>query len=126
MKLIVTAASVAMAGFCFSAHATVPDNAAVYSTEQSKGSLSTGGKDTYTKTFAVVVANLSDKDFDLAKLCLRAIAPDHQEFKLNKVDEKLTKGTVKKGQPVKGVAVFASDNAAVQQAALIRLSDDCE
>ncbi|ADP10411.1 DUF4354 family protein [Erwinia pyrifoliae] len=126
MKLIIMAASVAMAGFCFSANATVPDNAAVYSTEQSKGSISAGGKDTYTKTFAVVVANLSDKDVDLAKLCLRAIAPDHQEFKLDTVDEKLTKGTVKKGQRVKGVAVFASDNAAVHQAALIRLSDDCE
>lgn len=126
MKRFIMAASVTMVGFCCAANAAVPDNAAVYSTEKSKGSMSIGGKDAYTKSFEVVVANLSDKDVDLSTLCLKAVAPNQQEFKLDTVDEKLTKGLVKKGQQVKGVAVFASDNAAVQQTALIKLTDDCK
>lgn len=126
MKHIIMAASVTMAFFCCAANAAVPDNVAVYSTEQSKGSVSIGGNDVYTKTFEVVVANLADKEIDLSKLCLKASSPDHQEFKLDTVDEKLTKGTVKQGQSVKGIALFSSDNAAVQQAALIKISDDCK
>lgn len=126
MKPFIMAALVAMAGSGFTANAAVPDNAAVYATEQSKGSLSIGGRDAYTKTFEVVVANLSDRAIDLSTLCLRAIAPDHQEFTPDTLDEKLTKSVVKKAQSVKGAAVFASDNAAVLQAALIKLTDDCE
>lgn len=126
MKLFMMAASVFMVGICFTANASAPDNSAVYATEQSKGSVSIGGKDAYTKTFEVTVANVSDKDFDLSKLCLKAISPDHQEFKLDTVDKNLTEGMVKKGQHVKGAAVFSSDNAAVLQAALIKLTDDCE
>ncbi|WP_042959174.1 DUF4354 family protein [Erwinia tasmaniensis] len=126
MKRFIMAASVTVAGFCSVAHAAVPDNAAVYATEHSKGSMSIAGKDVYTKTFEVMVANLADKEFDLSTLCLKAVAPDHQEFKLDTVDEKLTTGKVKKGQSVKGIAVFASDNAAVQQTALVKLTDDCK
>lgn len=126
MKHFIMAASAIVSGFCFTANATAPDNVVVYSTEKSKGSISSGDKYAYTKSFEVVVANLSDKDFDLSTLCLKAFTPNQQDFKLDTVDEKLTKGMLKKGQQVKGMAVFASDNAAVQQTALIKLTDDCK
>ncbi|CDL87840.1 DUF4354 family protein [Xenorhabdus cabanillasii] len=126
MKVSTLVASVALAGFCFTAHASALDNVAVYSTEKSNGSISVGGKNAYTKSFEVAVANLSDKDIDLSKLCLKAYSPDKKEFSLDTVDEDLNQGTLKAGKSVKGIAVFASENDVVHKAALIKISDDCK
>lgn len=126
MKVTTIAASLALASFCFAANAATPDNIAVYSTEQSNGSMSVGGKNAYTKTFTVAVAKLSGNDIDLSKLCLKAYSPDNKEFKLDTVDEILSTGILKKGETVKGIAVFSSENDAVFKAALIKISDDCK
>lgn len=126
MKAFTIILSSALAGFCFTASAANPDNVAVYATEQSQGSMSIGGKDAYTKTFEVAVAKLSGDSIDLSKLCLKAYSPDNKEFKLDTVDEKLSAGTLKEGELVKGIAVFASKNDAVFKAALVKISDDCK
>ncbi|VEB99709.1 Uncharacterised protein [Cedecea lapagei] len=126
MKAFAAISTLALASFSFSAAAAVPETIAVYATQKSDGSMSVGGKSAYTKTFEVMVANLSDKDVDLSKVCLKATAPDHKEFKLDTVDEDLTKGHLKAGKTVKGMAVFASEDAAVYRAALVTLSDECK
>ena len=71
-------------------------------------------------------AKLSGDSIDLSKLCLKAYSPDNKEFKLDTVDEKLSAGTLKEGELVKGIAVFASKNDAVFKAALVKISDDCK
>ncbi|MEX0444887.1 DUF4354 family protein [Xenorhabdus sp. SGI246] len=126
MKVSTLVASIALAGFCFVANASALDNVAVYSTEKSDGSMSVGGKNAYTKSFEVAVANLSGKDIDLSKLCLKAYSPDKKEFRLDTVDEELSQGTLKAGKSVKGIAVFASENDEVHKAALIKISDNCK
>ncbi|MDX7988257.1 DUF4354 family protein [Xenorhabdus sp. 12] len=126
MKLYAVTAFFALVGFCFAANATTPDNIAVYSTEKSNGSVSTGSKYFYTKTFEVAIANLAGKDVDLSKLCLKAYSPDNKAFSLDTVDEKLSTGTLKNKAMTKGFAVFASENDSVFKAALVKLSDDCK
>ncbi|WP_047681670.1 MULTISPECIES: DUF4354 family protein [Xenorhabdus] len=126
MKVSTLVASVTLAGFCFVANASTLDNVVVYSTEKSNGSMSVGSKNAYTKSFEVAVANLSGKDIDLSKLCLKAYSPDKKEFRLDTVDEELNQGTLKAGKSVKGIAVFASENDVVHKAALIKISDNCK
>ncbi|NIF32830.1 DUF4354 family protein [Enterobacter sp. Cy-643] len=126
MKAFAVISTLALTSFCFSAAASVSDSLAVYATQKSTGSMSVGGKSAYTNTFDVALANLSDKDVDLSKVCLKATAPDHKEFKLDTVDEALVKGQLKAGKMAKGIAVFASEDAGVYKAGLITLSDDCK
>lgn len=126
MKMTTIAASLAVAGFFSAANAATTDNIAVYSTVKSNGSMSIAGKTAYTKTFEVMLAKLSGDDIDLSKLCLKAYSPDNKEFKLDTVDEGLSSGLLKEGKPVKGIAMFASESDAVSQAALVKISDDCE
>ena len=126
MKTSTIIASLALAGFCFAANAADLDDVAVYATEKSKGSVSIGSKNVYTKTFEVAIAKLSGGGTDLSKLCLKAYSPDNKEFKLDTVDEKLSSGSLKEGELIKGIAVFASENDAVLKAALVKASDACE
>ena len=126
MKVLTLVSSLALAGFCFSAVAATPENIAVYATHKSTGSMSVGGKSAYTNTFEVMVANVSDKDIDLSKVCLKATAPDHKEFALDTVDEALSKGSLRAGKMAKGIAVFASEDAKVNDALLITLSAECK
>ncbi|WP_145577049.1 DUF4354 family protein [Yersinia mollaretii] len=126
MKVSAIITSLTLAGFCFAANASTPSNIAVYATEQSQGSISIGDKIAYTKTFEVSIAKLSADTVDLSKFCLKAYSPDKKEFKLDTVDEVLTSGSLKEGKPVKGIAVFASENDAVLNAALVKISDDCK
>lgn len=126
MKVYAVILSLTLAGFCLAANASTLGNVAVYATEQSQGSVSIGDKTAYTKTFEVSIAELSADTVDLSKLCLKAYSPEKKEFKLDTVDEILTSGFLKAGKPVKGIAVFASENDAVLNAALIKISDDCK
>ncbi|MFW5389532.1 DUF4354 family protein [Yersinia sp. 2544 StPb PI] len=126
MKISIISAFCALASFSFAANAATPVNIAVYATEKSNGSMSVGGKNAYTKTFDIVVANISDKDIDLSKFCLKAYSPDNKEFTPDTIDEVLTKGTLKEGTSVKSFAMFASENDAVYKAALIKISDNCK
>lgn len=52
-------------------------------------------------------------------------SPDHKEFKLDTVDEVLTSSSLKDDEPIKGIAVFASENDAVFKAALVKISNNC-
>jgi hypothetical protein len=124
MKVSAIFAFLTLAGFCFAANASTPSNVAVYATEQSQGSISIGDKTAYTKTFEVSLAKLSADTVDLSRLCLKVYSPDKKEYKLDTVDEVLTSGSLK--EPVKGIAVFASENDDVLKAALVKISDDCK
>jgi hypothetical protein len=114
-----------LAGSGFAANASTVGDIAVYATEKSQGSISIGTKDAYTKTFEIALAKLSGNDIDLSKTCLKAYAKNNQEFKLDTVDEALVSGVLKKGDMVKGIAVFADNNDAVLNAALVKISDNC-
>lgn len=126
MKTSTIIISFILVGLGFAANATEPDNIIVYSTAKSNGSMSVGNQSSYVKTFDVAMANLSNNDIDLSKLCLKAYSPDNEEFYLDTVDETLSSGILKKGKQVKGVAVFSSDNNAISKAALIKISDYCK
>lgn len=126
MKVSAIIATLTLAGFSFAANASTPDNVAVYASQQSQGSTSMGDKTAYTKTFEVSLAKLSADTVDLSKLCLKAYSPDKKEFKLDTVDDALTSGYLKEGKPVKGIAVFSSENDAVFKAALVKISDECK
>ncbi|MCW2484724.1 DUF4354 family protein [Candidatus Symbiopectobacterium sp. NZEC127] len=126
MKVSMIVASLTLAGFSFSANASTPDNMAVYATAQSNGSISVGNKMAYTKSFEVAVVKLFGDGVDLSKLCLKAYSPDNKAFRLDTVDEALTTGILKEGKSVKGIAMFASENAAVFNAAVVKITDDCK
>ncbi|MBG6244979.1 hypothetical protein CS369_09755 [Candidatus Symbiopectobacterium sp. 'North America'] len=126
MKASMIVATLALAGFSFAANASMPDNIAVYATAQSNGSISVGNKLAYTKSFDVTVVKLFGDDIDLSKLCLKAYSPDNKMFRLDTVDEELTAGILKEGKSVKGIAMFASENAAVLDAAVVKITDDCK
>ncbi|MGQ5837765.1 DUF4354 family protein [Serratia sp. IR-2025] len=126
MKVFVIIASLTLAGFCLAANASTLGDVAVYATEQSQGSISMGGKTAYTKTFEVSIVALSAGTVDLSKLCLKAYSPDEKEFRLDTVDEVLTSDALKEGKPVKGIVVFSSENDAVHNAALVKISEDCK
>ncbi|MGL9734988.1 MAG: DUF4354 family protein [Symbiopectobacterium sp.] len=99
---------------------------AVYATAQSNGSIPVGNKLAYTKSFNVTVVKLFGDDVDLSKLCLKAYSPDNKMFRLDTVDEELTTGILKEGKSVKGIAMFASENTAVLDAAVVKITDDCK
>lgn len=126
MKFLTIAGALSLTVLCTAANAATSDDIAVYATAKSQGSVSVGGKDVYTKTFDVSVAKLPGDTVDLSKFCLKAYSPDNKVFKLDTVDEKLSRGVLKAGKPVKGIAVFASETDAVYQAALVKISDDCK
>ncbi|EMJ5884538.1 DUF4354 family protein [Enterobacter cloacae] len=126
MKISAIVALLTLTGFCFAANASTPSNVAVYATEKSQGSISIGDKTAYTKTFEIVLTKLSADIIDLSNTCLKAYSRDNKEYKLDTVDEVLTSGSLKEGKPVKGIAMFASDNDDVLKAALVKISDDCK
>lgn len=125
MKISIIATALVLAVSGFAANASTVGDIAVYATEKSQGSISIGTKDTYTKTFEIALAKLSGNDIDLSKTCLKAYAKNNQEFKLDTVDEALASGVLKKGNMVKGIAVFADNNDAILNAALVKISDNC-
>jgi hypothetical protein len=125
MKISIIATALVVAGSGFAANASPVGDIAVYATAKSQGSMSIGTKDAYTKTFEIALAKLSGNDIDLSKTCLKAYAKNNQEFKLDTIDEALASGVLKKGNMVKGIAVFADNNDAILNAALVKISDNC-
>lgn len=117
--------SVALLGVSSAAYARAYDNVAIYSTEKANGSASFGASSVYTKTFDIILSNLTDNEVDLSKVCLKAYAPGNKELRLDTIDEALVSGILKKGQPVKGVAIFSSQDDAISKATLVKLSDNC-
>lgn len=126
MKVSAIFASLALTVFCFSANGSTPSNVAVYATEQSQGAISIGDKTAYTKTFEISLVKLSSDTVDLSNLCLKAYSPGKKEYKLDTIDEVLTTGSLKESKPVKGIAVFASENDDVLKATMVKISDDCK
>ncbi|MEB7891978.1 DUF4354 family protein [Hafnia alvei] len=125
MKILPLVTSFTLTCISITVHASSPSNIAVYSTEQSTGSISIGNSAIYTKTFEVSLANLSSDKIDLSNLCLQAYSPNLKVFKLDTVDENLTSGTLIQHKPVKGIAIFSSDSNAVYNAHLVKISTHC-
>lgn len=100
-------------------------NILVYSSEQSNGSVSIGKRWAYTKNVEVNVINMSNSELDLSTVCFRSFSPEQKEFKLDTIDEKLTKGILKPKQIIRGSLMFASDKTSIHQSVLIKLSDEC-
>lgn len=126
MKIFATLLSLTLSVLCSAVTAANLDKVAVYATEKSRGSMSVGEKSAYSKTFDVVVGNLSSKNMDLSKFCLKAYSPEGDVFRLDTVSDTLAQGMLKPTKNTKGVAVFVSEDDAVYKAALIKLSDECK
>lgn len=126
MKALHLTAALVLGVFSLPVLAGNTQNVAVYATQDNQGSVAMGQHVFYTKDFTVSVANMSDKDIDLAKLCLVASSADGKVFKLDTIDEKIATGVLKPKALVKGQAVFASDDESVYKAALVRISDKCQ
>lgn len=120
------AASFYLVSFSVVADSSVVNNIGVYATEKFSGSNYVSGKSLYTKTFDVTIGNLSNKDIDLSKICLKAYSSDNRELFLDTVDEKLTSGILKGGNTVKSFAMFASETDDISGATLVKVSDRCK
>lgn len=125
MKKINLIVSILLSSCCFATFAVTLDNIMVISTEKSQGSISAGEKNFYTKQFDISLAN-NGKTINLSNTCLKAFNADGKEFKLDTIDEKLTKGELKKGKSLKGMAIFSSDDESVYAANLVKISDSCK
>ncbi|WP_431222818.1 DUF4354 family protein [Serratia sp. L9] len=126
MKTHYLTAALVLGVFSLPVLAANTEAVAVYATQQNQGSVAIGNQVFYTRDFTVSVANLSDKNVDLSKLCLQASSADGKVFKLDTVDEKLTSGFLKPKAMVKGLAVFASSDESVYKATLVKISDKCQ
>lgn len=109
----------------FSIMATVPNGVTVFASQKEAGSISTVKKSYYTKTFEVMVANLSEKEFDLSKYCFKAFLGS-REFKVDTIDENLHNKVLKNNENAKGMIVFASINRDITKAAMVKLTDNCK
>ncbi|ASV33221.1 DUF4354 family protein [Candidatus Hamiltonella defensa] len=126
MRKKIFIASILLAGCCLTAAAKTVDKIIVFSTEKSKGAFSIGRQQTYTKTFDIALSNNSQQDIELSTSCLKAFDSNGKEFKLDTVDEKLIPNKLKKGELVKGIAMFVSDDASVYGANIVRLVKECD
>ncbi|HGJ5900115.1 DUF4354 family protein [Arsenophonus apicola] len=125
MKKINLLASILLSSCCFTTFAGTLDNIIVISTEKSQGSISLGEKSFYTKQFDISLAN-NGETINLSNTCLKAFNSDRKEFKLDTIDEKLTKGELKKGKLLKGMVVFSSNDESVYGANLVKILDSCK
>lgn len=107
------------------AHATSVDNIAVYAVEKSRGSVSVADQNIYTKSFNVILKNLSEKDISLSDYCIKGVSPDGREFIMSPVKDDILKNTLQAHKTVQGIFSLHGDNISVQKTALLKLSDDC-
>ncbi|EFA5471459.1 TPA: DUF4354 family protein [Escherichia coli] len=107
------------------AHATSVDNIAVYAVEKSRGSVSVADQNIYTKSFNVILKNLSEKDISLSDYCIKGVSPDGKEFIMSPVKDDILKNTLQAHKTVQGIFSLHGDNISVQKTALLKLSDDC-
>ncbi|HBC0988751.1 TPA: DUF4354 family protein [Morganella morganii] len=126
MKISSTIVFLMLIAFGFTTNATIPVNVAVYATAESQGSISEGDKSIYTKSFNISLVPLSDdSSIDLSKHCLKAYSPDNKEFKLHIIEAVLTSGFLK-DEPIKGFAIYESDNTDVFNAAMVKITTNCK
>jgi Domain of unknown function (DUF4354) len=126
MKMKQILAVIALSATSFIASAATGNSISVYATQGSLGSISTDTGSGHTKRFDILLANTGDKAVDLNKICLNAYAPDGKKFELDTVDETLVSGSLKPNVPVKGFAVFSSQDDSVYKSTLVKASTDCK
>lgn len=85
--------------------AAVPNGVTVFATQKETGCISTAKTSSYTKTFDVTVANLSEKEFDLSKYCFKAVLGS-KEFKVDTIDENLHSKVLKNDESIQKVSLF--------------------
>lgn len=114
-----------MSVFSFAAQATSVDKIAVYAVEKSRGSISVAEQSIYTKSFNIILENLSEKDISLRGYCIKGISPDGREFIMSPVKDDILKNTLQAHKTVQGTFSLHGNNISVQKTALVRLSNDC-
>ncbi|EIY5162707.1 DUF4354 family protein [Klebsiella variicola] len=107
------------------AHATSVENIAVYAVEKSRGTVSIAEQHIYTKSFNVILKNLSDKDITLSNYCIKGISPDGREFIMNSIKDNILKNILPAHKISQGLFSLHGNNISVQKVALIKLSNDC-
>lgn len=117
---------IALSTTTFIASAAADNSISVYATQGSLGSISTGNKSVHTKRFDIVIVNLGGNAIDLNNICLSAYTPDGKKFELDTVEETLANDSLKPNLPVKGFAVFSSQDDSVYKSTLVKASTDCK
>lgn len=111
--------------FSSTAHATPVDNIAVYAVEKSRGSVSVAEQNIYTKSFNIILKNLSERGIPLFDYCVKGISPDGREFIMSPVKDDILKKTLQAHKTVQGIFSLYGNDISIQKTALVRLSDDC-
>ncbi|EFJ2807913.1 DUF4354 family protein [Escherichia coli] len=114
-----------MSVFSFATQANPVDKIAVYAVEKSRGSVSVAEQSIYTKSFNVILENLSEKDISLFDYCIKGISPDGKEFIMSPVKYDILKNTLQAHKTVQGIFSLHGNNISVQKTALVKLSNDC-
>ncbi|WP_447831037.1 DUF4354 family protein [Aeromonas salmonicida] len=99
---------------------------AVYSNDKSIGSMFISDYVAYTKTFDVLVVNLSEEDLHMSKFCLKAYSSDMHEYTLESASESLINGIAIPGGTLRGTATFLSKSDAVHKSSIIKLISECK
>lgn len=107
------------------AHATSAEKVAVYAVEKSRGTVSVAEQHIYTKSFNVILKNLSDKDIKLSDYCIKGISPDGREFIMNSIKDDILKNILPAHKTAQAIFSLHGNNISVQKVALIKLSNDC-
>ncbi|EEQ9430221.1 DUF4354 family protein [Escherichia coli] len=107
------------------AHAISAENIVVYAVEKSRGSVSVADQHIYTKSFNVILKNLSAKDINLSNYCIKGISPDGREFIMNSVKDDILKNTLPAHKTTQGTFSLHGNSISVQKVVLVKLSDDC-
>ncbi|MBC2883929.1 DUF4354 family protein [Ochrobactrum sp. CM-21-5] len=86
----------------------------------------TSGKDTlfYTQLFDVVITNHGDKDVDLEKVSFVANDGIDKKFGVSIIEDKISTGTLRAGQVIKGFIGFSSPDASIYKVRVIHVQDE--
>ncbi|MDR2312509.1 MAG: DUF4354 family protein [Brucellaceae bacterium] len=99
----------------------------VISSVRELSAMSVGDKITYSKTFTVLISNMSKKQsLDLAKGCFKAVMPDKSERKVSVIDEVLAKGKLKPNENRSSFVEFSADDDSIYKAVAVKYQMVCQ
>jgi hypothetical protein len=99
----------------------------VISSVRELSAMSVGDKITYSKSFTVLISNMSKKQsLDLAKGCFKAVMPDKSERKVSVIDEVLAKGKLKPNENRSSFVEFSADDDSIYKAVAVKYQTTCQ
>lgn len=123
-KIIVSSLGVLLAANVYAA--SPYDTVMVRASQGERSAISVGEQSFYVKSFNVEVLNVGPQVVDLAKVCFRAYDKEGKEFKVDTIDEALTTGSLKAQGHIKSFIEFASEDDAVFNAQIVKLTTQCD